>query len=714
MFRLLKGIAVKCWYFIWGEYFIEALKTTIVIVSITAFFFWTNKPGIAIASGLGVMLASLPDQPRTIKDRVRIMTISCVLLPIIALISCYAVHYTTIMAILLLVSCFSFSMIAVFGSRLYLLGSSVIVLVLFVMGLRPGNGLVFALHIGLGCVWYLVVSSLVAFISPERPLRFALGEFVCAEAQFLRNKGAFYDPTIPIDICYQRGLKYHEIVIAKQKAVNDMIKSYTSHYGNDDSSSVECIHAVSKEIKALHAQVLSIEYDHHHIRTTLGESGLLQKIKNTILLIASEMDSIGTSFKTGLFYAIPSETDKGSQEIRKDLKALTPSLDDHIKLIMSGFINNLTNIEQHLRKMKNATLKNDHNDYCVQEKVAEQFLIFDIISVLQTVKSKMIWSSLTFKFSIRLAAVCVVTYLLMVAFPIGKYNYWVLLTIVFVMRPLYGTTRQRNIERVLGTLSGILLMLGLMLIVQSTTAQIILVILLLLGYLSFLRVNYMISVICVTGIAVLGIHILYGGLSLLVLERFYDTIIGCTISLLAGFLFPHWESKQIDALLRGVVKANISYLEYFNDCMLGHTFDEVKYQNLRNHVFSASADLSATASRFSVEPGTRNLILHIYNFQVTVHKLFSAATSLFGPVMTDRLHLYTKQATTSVGCAVEILKSAENLLESKRLKPGFEKQATGSQIQPEASIGFNFLLNLARRLYEELGNIYAEMVVNNN
>ena len=56
-----------------------------------------------------------------------------------------------------------------------------------------------------------------------------------------------------------------------------------------------------------------------------------------------------------------------------------------------------------------------------------------------------------FRYAIRLTLAMVIGYAVSLFFAVS-HAYWVLLTIVTILKPVYNVTRRRNIQRVMGTL----------------------------------------------------------------------------------------------------------------------------------------------------------------------------------------------------------------------------------------------------------------------
>jgi uncharacterized membrane protein YccC len=143
---------------------------------------------------------------------------------------------------------------------------------------------------------------------------------------------------------------------------------------------------------------------------------------------------------------------------------------------------------------------------------------------------------------------------------LGTHSYWVILTILIVMKPGFALTRQRNGWRLAGTLIGCGLALLLFRLTDNPNVYMaILVITCVLGY-SLIQLNYMASAIFNTLFVLLIFHFLAPAGNDVIGERLVDTLIGCGLALLCSYILPWWEHRYMPALARALLKANTDYL----------------------------------------------------------------------------------------------------------------------------------------------------------
>ncbi len=172
-----------------------------------------------------------------------------------------------------------------------------------------------------------------------------------------------------------------------------------------------------------------------------------------------------------------------------------------------------------------------------------------------------------------------------------------LLTIAVIMRANYGLTKTRRNDRVIGTLIGCVvaagavawLPAGALVAVQGLAVVVIH---------SFVRLNYRLSSVGASVMALVSLHLIQPDLPAPVVARLADTLIGAAIAHLFSYVWPHWEfsdAPNIAARLQARLAA-------FAEVALNAAAPVQDYRLARKNVIEAIAALSDSAGRMSVEP----------------------------------------------------------------------------------------------------------------
>ncbi|MDB6080081.1 MAG: rane protein, partial [Akkermansiaceae bacterium] len=163
--------------------------------------------------------------------------------------------------------------------------------------------------------------------------------------------------------------------------------------------------------------------------------------------------------------------------------------------------------------------------------------------------------------TIRVTCLAVVGVLVMY---FGKlpHGYWIPFTILVVLQPDYGSTRQRAAQRMLGTLAGGLLASVLLWVhppiwgLLLTTAVSISI----FGY--FVKKNYGIAVIFITLMVALLTEASHPVTLGFTLERIGSTLGGGLFALVAAAVFwPVWEASRFPGIMATALEKNILYLK---------------------------------------------------------------------------------------------------------------------------------------------------------
>ena len=182
-------------------------------------------------------------------------------------------------------------------------------------------------------------------------------------------------------------------------------------------------------------------------------------------------------------------------------------------------------------------------------------------------------------------------------------GYWLPLTIVIVLQPDYGSTRQRAAQRVGGTLAGSVfasLLLWLYLPFSALTAVLAVMI---FGFGYFLKRQYAVAVFFIT-VAVVLLTETHGhvGVSFTV-ERLASTIAGGALALTAAlFFWPVWERDRLRPILLKAIEANRAFLRLVATRLAeGGSYDDAAIAAKR-HAEATNSAVFASLQRMMGDP----------------------------------------------------------------------------------------------------------------
>lgn len=140
------------------------------------------------------------------------------------------------------------------------------------------------------------------------------------------------------------------------------------------------------------------------------------------------------------------------------------------------------------------------------------------------------------------------------------HGYWIAFTAIIVSQPYFGATLKKGIERSIGTIAGIIVGSGFLMLPFPSIARFVLVFFSSVFLIYFLRRQYSVATFFITlmlvGLLAIDPHFEAG----LMMTRVLCTIIGSALAIGAGFLLlPSWDKDQLPRFLADAITANYTY-----------------------------------------------------------------------------------------------------------------------------------------------------------
>ena len=175
----------------------------------------------------------------------------------------------------------------------------------------------------------------------------------------------------------------------------------------------------------------------------------------------------------------------------------------------------------------------------------------------QPLRSLWHWDAPPLRHAVRAALAMGVGYAVTVHLPWGTHPYWVLLTIVVVLRGSLAQTLERRNLRVAGTLLGCVLAVAVLAAQWPAWALLLVMTLAQAVSHSFALRRYLITAVAVTVLGLVQAHLLNTGSStaFALLERLVDTLIGTGIAWAFAYVLPSWERTQMASLVKRTLAA---------------------------------------------------------------------------------------------------------------------------------------------------------------
>jgi uncharacterized membrane protein (TIGR01666 family) len=623
-------------YFFFSQHFSDGLRTTLAILlpAVIGAQWGQFAEGITISTG--AVCLSVTDTPGPLQHRRNGLLAALALVFVGALLVGWLAPYRLALGLVLVALSFGLTMLLVWGARAGAVGSATLLGMVLTLAHPPASGTANWLHaglLGLGGLWYLLLALLQSRVQPYRSAQQALGECLHAVAGFLQLKAIFYNPSTDLDDDYRRLVAQQVVVNEKQEAVRDHLFR-TRQIVSESTSAGRRLVLTFTETVDLYEHITAGYYDYAALRRAFGDTGVLSEIQAFISRLATDLDYLGSAILVNRAYGTP-PPDRLAEltQLQARINAL-PSPEPVTglsTLVLKKILVNLRDLHRRVSSIRRyfdeaqATLAPDPRRVAGHTQfVSRQELEWSAFAENLTLGSSV------FRHAVRMAVACSVAYAVAELLWHGQHNYWILMTVTFMLKPGFSLTRERNIQRISGTLVGGALGVGVLWAVPNEDVRFALLLVFMVIAYSFQRTKYLVTVIFLT--AYLLIMFSFLGLSYLgvIEERLTDTVLGCAIAFATAYLlFPRWEGDQLPDLLAATLRANLAYLRQLADRLAGREVPPTTYRLLRKDVYVASANLAAAFQRMLSEPRhTRRHPTEVHEFVVLNHILSANISAL--------------------------------------------------------------------------------------
>jgi uncharacterized membrane protein (TIGR01666 family) len=620
--------------FINSHYLNGAIRITAGITLPAILLSQFNNLAAGVSVSIGAMCVGNTDTPGPIHHR-RNGMIACVLIIfLVTLLTGLASASPLLTGLMVCAFCFVFSFMGVYGAR----ASSIGVNALLVMVLNidrhhtPIESLITATYVLAGGVWYTVLSLLLYSFRPYKLVQQALGDCIQTTAGYMRAKAVFYSEDVDYDKAYRQLLESQAAIHEKQDLVRELLFK-SRKIVQESTHTGRVLMMIFLDIIDLFERTMTSQQDYRMLHQYFDDSGLMRECKRLILDLAAELDDIGIAVMSGKASREDTAILKRIRQTRTDLGRYGAGHRQERDEPIVGLSNILDSIEDLADRLH--TL---HGYTTYDRKLNTDFnedIDVDEFVVHEEVDRKLIYENLTirsniFRHSLRVSIATIVGYVISGFLPFG-HGYWILLTIVVILKPAYSLTKRRNIERLLGTIGGALVGVLLLFFIKDRQALFVLMILFMIGTYVFIRTNYLVAVIMTTPYVLLLFHLLYPtDFRTILLDRVIDTAIGSAIAFLANIMIvPSWEHERIVDFMTAALQANAVYFRDVTSAFLGRPVTVHQYKLSRKKAFVALANLSDALSRMLSEPRSqRKRITEMHQFVVANHMLTSHIATL--------------------------------------------------------------------------------------
>lgn len=653
-------------YFLFSQYLSDGIRITLEIIIPAIVFSYLGDLETGLALSLGALCVSISDGPGPVVHKRNGMLFCNLFVFISAFLTGMLNGNPLSLGILILSASFVFTMFSVYGSRATSVGfAALLIMILQMTKVIPSEQVLKeSLLILSGGVWYMLIALLFYKITPYRPAQRSLGYCIHETAKYLLIKSEMYNPKSDPDEQYQKLLQQQVTVNEKQNEVRELLFKNRALL-KESTHTGRLLVLTFVDVVDLFEHIMATWYDYKLLRQKYFTTGILEEISFIIKKIAGEMNNIGEAIQANTSY-------KKEFDLITELTILKEKIDtlpdQGNKMMLKRILVNLRNLGEKteaISKYFNEDISQKGNLRTTKEYsrfVSHQKINWPVF------KNNLTFQSSIFRHSLRVMITCGAGFFVSKLFPHEHHSYWIVMTIIIILKPAFSLTKKKNSDRLLGTIAGGIVGLLLLYFVHDKTVLFVLIIFFMLGTYTFKLLNYIVMVIFLTPYVLILFHFLGLGALNVASERLMDTAIGSALAALGSyFLFPQWESEQLRTYMANVLKANIHYLKKMKELFLGNKISSLDYKLVRKELFVSTANLSAALQRMLSEPKNKQARRkEIYEFVVLNHVLSSNVASLTAAMMENENSF--RESVNPVKSSINILEESLHKLDKNYSK----------------------------------------------
>lgn len=643
-------------YFLFSQYVSDGVRITLEIIIPTLVFAYLGDLETGLALSLGALCVSISDGPGPVVHKKNGMLYCNIFVFISALLTGFLNHNSLALGILILSSSFVFTMFSVFGNRATSIGfAALLIMILQMTKVIPfSEVLKESLLILAGGVWYMLIALLLFRLTPFRPSQRTVGDCIRETATYLLIKAEMFNIDSDLQQQYQKMLDQQVVVNEKQNEARELL--FKNRALLKESTRIgRMLVLIFSSIVDLFEQIMASGYDYEEIRKDFADTGILKEVNLISKELAAELNQIGEAIQSNGLYKKQKRVEKEMKFLKKRIDILSSGRN---MMIPEKIFSNLLNLKNKIDNLSEYF----NEDFLRKKKLRSRkeyrrFVSHQTIS-WKVFKNNLTFDSSIFRHSLRVMITCGVGFILSKLFLQGHHSYWILMTIIIILKPAFSLTKKKNADRLLGTIGGGILGLLLLFFIQDKVILLCLLIFFMLGTYTFKTLNYIVMVIFLTPYVLILFHFLGLGALNVASERLMDTAIGSALAALGSyFLFPIWESSQLQKYMAHVLQANIHFLEKLRDLYAGKKILPLDYKVMRKELFVSTANLAAGLHRMQSEPKNKQLHKNeIYEFVVFNNLLSSNVASLASEI--------TQQQNTDLKEFINPLESSITILQN--------------------------------------------------
>jgi len=631
-----------------SDRFAECARVALALGGIVLWCLPGNRFAEAIPALLGAIACALAETEDHWRNRLGTLLLTLACFAVAALAVQWLTPWPWLFALALPLATFGLVMLgAISGRYATIAGATLILSVYSMIGADlPGHATPDLLSqpwlLLLGAAWYGALSLAWSALAPQLATRQSLARLFDALGGYLDAKAALFVPVPGLD---RNAL---QLVLARQNervvsALNDTRLVLIDRIGTRRPRGATAARLQQYFVaQDIHERVSSSHYPYDALAAAFFHSDVLFRCARLLELQADRCHRRADALRLQVAAPVTAEASIALENVAASIAALrrqTPPPAEPLMHSLEALHRNMTAIQAQLTGDVAAQVSSVGVDQALQDPGPRS-----LGEAWARIRIQFTPRSLRFRHALRLAVALLLGYaVLRLVHP--QNGYWILLTTLLICQPSYGATRHRLLQRVAGTVAGLVAGWAAMHLFVFGPAQLLLLVVSGVMFFAARHRVYALATAAVTLFVVLCFNQLGSGYEMM-WPRLLDTLIGAGIAALATwFILPDWHRRRLNEVLADTVRTDARYLARIIAQYASGRQDDLDYRIARRDAHNANAALSGVLGNMLREPDR-----HQQGSELLLRFLTSAHTLLahLSTLGAHRQHITETEALTSV------------------------------------------------------------------
>ncbi|QTF56617.1 YccS family putative transporter [Stutzerimonas frequens] len=588
------------------EKFGYSLRVLIAMAGSMGLSWDLGQPSLIIPLFLGIIASALAETDDSWLGRLSALLVTLLCFSIAAIAVELLFPYPWLFVAGLALSTFALVMLGALGERYGAIAQATLILSIYSMiaaDQRNGELQQFwrdPLLLVAGAAWYGLLSVCWNALFAHQPVQQSLARLYRELGLYFRYKAALFEPVRQLDV-EQRRLELAQqngrVVSALNAAKETLLHRLGSGRPGSKINHYLKLYFLAQD---LHERVSSSHYPYQALAEAFFHSDVLFRCQRLLRLQASACAELGEAIQLRQTFRYSEANAQALEDLQASLEHLREQNNPAWRGLLRSLralSSNLSTLQRQLASASDPAALEGTQDSSLLDRQPQT-----LREAFNRIRLQLTPTSLLFRHALRMAIALVAGYAALHAIH-PEQGYWVLLTTVFVCQPNYGATRIKLVQRISGTVLGLVVGWALFDLFPSQPVQALFAVVAGVVFFATRSTRYTLATAAITLMVLFCFNQVGDGYGL-IWPRLFDTLLGSLIAAAAVFLIlPDWQGRRLNQVVANTLSCNSDYLRQIMRQYDSGKHDDLAYRLARRNAHNADAALSTTLSNMLLEPG---------------------------------------------------------------------------------------------------------------